>query len=566
MDSVNPGSPADRLRTVLHYHEKTKHRHYRYADALGYMDWDTQPNPFRRFEGAPVVSLALPSADRTPGYDQIYVPRGVVPRSVDRETISELFFYALSLSAWKSYMGITWSLRVNPSSGNLHPTEAYLLIRAVEGLSDHPAVHHYAPEIHALERRAEFDPAVWSELVSGLPEGAFFIGLSSIYWRESWKYGERAFRYCQHDAGHALAALRISAAALGWNLTLLPSVPEPQLAKLLGIDRGEEAHPAEWEAPTLLAAIAPSGGPVRPGTRLPPRAALAMGSATWTGKPNCLSSGHHDWPIIDAVGAACRRTDLEKEPTGGFDSDARSIAVPCPVSESGHPRSQLTVGRIVRQRRSCLALDGRTGVSHKQFYSMLARVVPQPDVAPWDSIPWPPAVHLGLFVHRVEGLSPGLYALVRDAAQRDAFQEHLDPSFPWSAPPTCPTSLPLFLLKECDLRSLAIQVSCGQQIAGDGAFSVAMLAKFEPVLSEQGPHFYPRLFWETGMIGQILYLESEAEGRRGTGMGCYLDDSIHEAFGIRSRAFQCLYSFTTGGHLEDTRLTTLPAYPLPPTT
>jgi nitroreductase len=48
-----------------------------------------------------------------------------------------------------------------------------------------------------------------------LPEGSLLLALSSIYWRESWKYGERAFRYCALDAGHASAAISIAAACLG---------------------------------------------------------------------------------------------------------------------------------------------------------------------------------------------------------------------------------------------------------------------------------------------------------------------------------------------------------------
>ena len=42
---------------------------------------------------------------------------------------------------------------------------------------------------------------------------AFLLGLASVYWREAWKYGERAFRYCQHDVGHAIGTVRIAAAA-----------------------------------------------------------------------------------------------------------------------------------------------------------------------------------------------------------------------------------------------------------------------------------------------------------------------------------------------------------------
>jgi nitroreductase len=87
-----------------------------------------------------------------------------------------------------------------------------------------------------------------------------------------------------------------------------------------------------------------------------------------------------------------------------------------------------------------------------------------------------------------------------------------------------------------------------------------MLAEFEPAISYYGAHFYRNLFWETGMVGQVLYLEAEAFGNRSTGIGCFFDDPMHEAFGLRSRDYQSLYHFTIGGPVQDARLTTLPAY------
>ena len=30
-----------------------------------------------------------------------------------------------------------------------------------------------------------------------IPDGVMLVALTSIHWREAWKYGERAFRYCQ---------------------------------------------------------------------------------------------------------------------------------------------------------------------------------------------------------------------------------------------------------------------------------------------------------------------------------------------------------------------------------
>ena len=107
---------------------------------------------------------------------------------------------------------------------------------------------------------------------------------------------------------------------------------------------------------------------------------------------------------------------------------------------------------------------------------------------------------------------------------------------------------------------LAAQVSCRQDIAGDGAFSLGMLAEYQATLVEHGPSFYRRLFREAGLLGQVLYLEAEAAGVRSTGIGCFFDDPVHQVFGFRDLEFQSLYHFTVGGAVDDPRLTTLPPY------
>jgi hypothetical protein len=78
-------------------------------------------------------------------------------------------------------------------------------------------VYHYAPLDHALEQRARRSQGTNPDAIG------FCVGLTSITWPEAWKYGERAFRYCQHDVGHAFAALHYAAAALGCQLTRLRS-------------------------------------------------------------------------------------------------------------------------------------------------------------------------------------------------------------------------------------------------------------------------------------------------------------------------------------------------------
>jgi Nitroreductase family len=192
----------------------------------------------------------------------------------------------------------------------------------------------------------------------------------------------------------------------------------------------------------------------------------------------------------------------------------------------------------------------------------LARLVPTRDgrSMPWDALPWRPRIHLGLFVHRVNDLLPGLYMLARDPEKVETLRQAMRSDFLWLRPPSCPHGLPLFLLKEGDCRTLAASVSCGQEIAGDGAFSLGMIAEYLDSLVVYGASFYRNIFWEAGLVGQVLYLEAEEAGIRATGIGCYFDDPVREVFGISSRDWQSFYHFTVGGPVEDGRLTTLPAY------
>jgi len=114
-------------------------------------------------------------------------------------------------------------------------------------------------------------------------------------------------------------------------------------------------------------------------------------------------------------------------------------------------------------------------------------------------------------------------------------------------------------LAEGGCGPIARTVDCHQAIAADSAFALGMLAEFEDTLSA-APWRYRQLHWEAGLLGQTLYLEAEARGLRGTGIGCYFDDAFHELLGLSGKAFQSLYHFTVGKPLSDPRITTEAPY------
>lgn len=130
----------------------------------------------------------------------------------------------------------------------------------------------------------------------------------------------------------------------------------------------------------------------------------------------------------------------------------------------------------------------------------------------------------------------------------------------WEIPAGVPIGFPLYRLMERDLRDASRTLSCHQDIAADGFFSLGMIAEFAEPMRRNGAWFYRNLFWEAGMVGQILYLEAEAAGVRSTGMGCYFDEPVHQVLGLAENQFQSLYHFTVGVPLEDHRLRTWPPY------
>lgn len=544
------------LVQVRTYHQATKHHLHAYAHGPGYLDWATQPDPFRRYQGASRIELEKVPPEEYPLFEPA-LSMGQVPIApLNRHTLSQLFFDSLAISAWKRAADVSWALRVNPSSGNLHPTEGYLICGPVDGLSERPLLCHYAPREHDLEVRAQFSLEMWRSLTAGLPPDSILVGLTSVHWREAWKYGERAFRYCQHDVGHAIGAIGIAAAGLGWRTTLLDDLGTEQLASLLGVF---DPQGVEAEHPDCLLAIHPQDQTCAT-LKLPADVVAGFAGLVWHGKPNQLSPGHLEWPIIDEVAAATLKPPTNQA-YGSWVNSARHPSRP-ETSLLNHS-APASLRRIIHQRRSAVAMDGRTAINRDAFFSILYKTLPGPMRLPFDALPWPPRIHLALFLHRVEDLEPGLYILVRDPSAQETLVSALNTEFAWDKPAGCPADLALYRLMGGDVRTLARQLSCHQSIASDGSFSLGMLAEFEGSLQRFGAWFYPRLFWECGAIGQALYLAAEAAGVRGTGIGCYFDDAVHSLLGLDLSAseYQSLYHFTIGGPVEDRRLTTLPAYP-----
>jgi SagB-type dehydrogenase family enzyme len=527
------------------YHERTKHHPHRSARSAGYLDWESEPDPFRRYEGAPLIRLPLAGQDPEGTFTDLFDRKGTGARPFTLENIASFLELSLGLSAWKSYGNNSWALRMNPSSGNLHPVEGYLVLPPLPGQAIPAGVYHYSPFFHGLEARTTLDEASWPLIGKNFPDG-FFAALSSIHWREAWKYGERAFRYSHLDMGHAIAAMSFSAALLGWKVTYLNGLSDREVETVLGFTRTRWMEFEQEEAGPLLF-VHRAGKDAFP-RGLPKDVVRLFEALSFSGEPNSLSRRHRSWGVIDEASAFTAKPSTREETYQYEDRPGSAINI-LPAAGGG----------IIRKRRSATAFDGKTALARDHFFDILDRTMPRNRRAPFDAGIGRPAVHLLIFVHKVIGLEPGLYFLVRGNSGVEEIKQKCGRDLLWERTPESPGSLPLYVLERGDFRSRAKSASCDQDIAGDGAFGAAMISEFSANIGQE-PFRYRLLHWEAGMIGQVLYLACEAYAIRGTGMGCFFDDTVHDLLGLRDTTLQDLYHFGAGKPVEDKHIATLPPY------
>lgn len=171
---------------MLAYHAQTMHSYLSVRNKSHFMDWEHQPKQFKLY----------------PEYFKRII--------LDKQNPKHQFFYLIGgLTAQKSYPGVTYALRTNPSAGALYPTEIYVQIRSVEGFED--GIYHLSPYESSLVLLQTLDEEEGIESFLGMKKVDGFVFLfSALYYRSSWKYRDRAFRYCLHDTGHMLGTLEAS--------------------------------------------------------------------------------------------------------------------------------------------------------------------------------------------------------------------------------------------------------------------------------------------------------------------------------------------------------------------
>jgi SagB-type dehydrogenase family enzyme len=492
------------------YHEATKHTAQSLASSRHVLDWPNMPDPFRHYEGAPLLDLpADPTAPEIPTIALLEGRLGGTTAATGSEFLSQLLFYSAAISASKLVPsnGYRYALRVNPSSGNLHPTEFHFLTR---GLRDWPdGLYHYRPSSHMAEQRAL---GRFQEKLAGISAPIVFI-LTSVAWREAWKYQDRAYRYCLHDAGHAWQSLALAANAIGCNSFATGQFPDDEISRLCRF------NPDEW--PMLIVELHGSAIPL---DDFRPSDASAHKPEWSGGEANQLSQKQIHFPLLDRMHAATKL--IRKLAPVGQSQTRRPIpASSFPVRLPGIDDFS-AFGKIARTRRSALDFQGGGHAMPLSQLSTILSCAAQPLSADFAGKRF---IELYLYVHRVEGLEPGVYRY--DSGQ-----------------------LTLEKIHSGDQRVRAAALSLRQDMAGNACVAFSLIGNLSNATRIYGDRGYRYVHFEAGAIGQALYLAPKALGLGASGIGAFFDDDVNSYLGLNITEKQVVYHFAIGYPVLDPRL------------
>jgi len=502
-----------------YYHEETKHSPYNLFG--GGLDFSTQPDVFKTYPQATKITLPEPAA-----HADISVVKSIdgarrpvaafQSRPVSLQDLSTMLFLTNGVTSTLSGGPRTYYLRAAPSAGALYPTDTYLVVQNVDGLD--PGLYHYAVQKHSLHR-LRTDQSLTEQFASLTPQPHYvrqapvtFI-YTSVFFRSSWKYKERAYRYCGLDAGHLAVQTHLAAQALGLAGKLIGRFDDAKVNALLELDENQEGcllllpvgSPDEKAAPVehqfeFVAA------PQELDVRKAPLISLIHGRT-------CLARGENQialWPMQQLPEKSYDRTEL--------------IALPSPDGEGDDLFATIRRRRSIRNwHERAMTLPELSLVLYSSFGIAKPGQSPDPTVAEGQ------ALHLYVLANNVADLEAGVYYYLRPLHS-------------------------LAPIHKGDLHRRAGQACLGQEVVEQAQAVLIMTVDAQRLGFPDGDRGYRYAALEAGMWGGRTYLQTTAINMGCCGIGAYFDDRVSRLIKADPEQELVIYIAAIGTRFPDSSL------------
>ena len=495
------------------YHNLTKHSYWSIRSSPHYLDWANKPSPFKIYPG--IEPIALPRSlvqTLAPAVRVIAETRSSSgDRSPDIARLSSILYYTAGVTKHKTYPGGELYFRAAACAGALYPTEVYLVCGDIEGLA--AGVYHFNPGDFALRRLREGDLRGIVARAGGgeqsIATAPVTLVFTSITWRSTWKYRDRAYRYHFWDNGMILANALAMAAAHELPGRVVMGFVERDINKLIGID-------GQQELGLSLLALG--------------RSAQALPGCPTIGELKeidadvvPISDSPLDYPSIREMHAASsftsysdasewRSSRIESRPAG---VEGEAFALP-PIPGAEAPGDSI---EDVIQRRGSTRRFARKAMPISDL-SQILDLATQGIRADFLEHARAPLNDIYAIVNRVEGLPPGAY-----------FHRREDQT--------------VELLKPGDFCAKAAYLTLDQDLGGDACVTFFFMTELKKLLAAYGNRGYRAAQIEAGTIGGKIYLAGYALKRGVTGLTFY-DDDVTEFFSPHASGKSCMLVVSVG--------------------
>ncbi|MCA1959556.1 MAG: SagB/ThcOx family dehydrogenase [Desulfomonile sp.] len=484
---------------IEEYHRQTRYARY---DLGGRgLDLGTQPKVFKTYPGLANVPLppvlAHPEDALSSVIHQCAASEGTSRLAVD--CLAQIILLTHCLTAKARYGGEEFYYRSVASAGALYPFELYVGVRGVEGLAD--GLYHHSVELHALTLLRQGDVA--ATLIGAFPWGPgtsppLIFFLTSIFYRSSWKYRDRAYRYDLLDTGHLAENLCLALQALRLPYTLSYDFDDNKVNEALCVDPDRE----------VCLAVASAGGA---NTRANDAVTLSE-SAAELRDASRVAVREAGSPFIKETHIATSKKEQPSEPLpkmldhlglkmeGAFEKLPPSKSWP----------EVMSYAQAVFKRRSNRNFVP-TELPARYFVSLMELIVAVHKRDHEPEVPQAtPAV--GVIVGSVQDVDPGFYLFD-------------------------PTENSLGLVSAGPLIEVSAHACLDQQWLRNCALHFLFLANLEHLEKTYGPRGYRHVMLTAGRLGQAIYLGATAMRLGCCGIGAFYDDEAARMLGLNEHSY-----------------------------
>jgi SagB-type dehydrogenase family enzyme len=499
------------IKSAADYHFTTSYDRFNMQSHS--LDWENQPNGFKIYPEK--ANLFLPESMELPSKSLWELMQqtsdSVDTVELDFNLLAQIFFLTNTLTAKTRVAGGHIYFRSAASAGALYPNEIYLGAYHIGDLE--PGIYHYDIGNMALASLRKSNFRGYSAEAFDMPADTNLIAtffITAIFFRSSWKYRARAFRYVLLDAGHVLENLILALKVTGLKFSIHYNFDDQAMGRLIGIDQHKEAclacinvYDTDFKEGLELKKVDSLSPEIIDAVKVSNR------EIAYDEIQNAYESG------IKVIDSGEKNPDLMKEL--GVEPETW-----IPIKNMGAIKSELHYPGSVLQRRS-----KRNFIPEALSYDALMTILDHLCLAANNDLTaeyiTSQSVITGFLAGKIEGFEPGFYLL--DTRERKTGRVTKDP-----------------------MVEQMTHICLDQEWLRNASVHFVFLSNLAVIQDLWGPRGYRYAMINAGGLGQAIYVCATSMGLGCCGIGALFDWEARELLQLNDESV--LLYLVAAGHIK----------------